>query len=461
MKKDGSQFLTLLVGSLIIFPAFCQAVAAENRWIEAEDARLVDGASGIADGEASGGYMVSLAKPGEAIRFKKQFPAGKLVIRYTSVETGTISVLVDDLPAVKVNVHPSGALTGTFLNAIADVTVAAGTSLTIKHQDDDVSINVDCIIIGTGDPGLPPDIWNLPPLKPADRPYPADWHYQAGQKYMDAHRIIRLLPENVSRNGSMLLNITQHGRGDLDPEVVRICRGVGAWLKINGEAIYSSRPFEISEEEDKTAYYTRNNGFLFAILPDWDGSPVVLKALHSGGATLGKVTKVEMLGPDTPLTFVQSDQGLSVTTRYSIKLFEGITDQSLAGACRVSRITHDQNWYNDDDQGATYPGWIRSCNRGAGDYNNDLTLCKTPGEVWSSTFTGTGVIIVAPKESGAGILEVRIDGQFRATADLSTDCPRMAQQIVCEVSGLNSGKHSVSLINHGPGPVPIDALVAL
>jgi hypothetical protein len=31
--------------------------------------------------------------------------------------------------------------------------------------------------------------------------------------------------------------------------------------------------------------------------------------------------------------------------------------------------------------------------------------------------------------------------------------------MVCEINGLTSGRHSVSLINRGPGPVAIDALV--
>jgi alpha-L-fucosidase len=56
----------------------------------------------------------------------------------------------------------------------------------------------------------------------------ADWHYRTGMKYLDAKTIIRLLMQNISRNGTMLLNITQHGRGDLDSEVVHICKDVGA-----------------------------------------------------------------------------------------------------------------------------------------------------------------------------------------------------------------------------------------
>lgn len=32
----------------------------------------------------------------------------------------------------------------------------------------------------------------------------------------------------------MLLNLTQHGRGKLDPEAIQIAKETGAWLKVNG-----------------------------------------------------------------------------------------------------------------------------------------------------------------------------------------------------------------------------------
>jgi hypothetical protein len=114
---------------------------------------------------------------------------------------------------------------------------------------------------------------------------------------------------------------------------------------------------------------------------------------------------------------------------------------------------------NDDDPGATYPGWIRRCNLGTGDFNNDLTTSETPGDVWSSSFTGGSVKVIAPKEPGAGKIEVQIDGQTRATADLSTTGARQAQQVVCEVTGLAPGKHTMAIVNRGPGPVAVDALI--
>jgi alpha-L-fucosidase len=286
-----------------------------------------------------------------------------------------------------------------------------------------------------------------------------DWHYRTGQRYIDAKSLVQSLMQNVSRNGTMLLNLTQHGRGDLDPQVIRIAKDIGAWLKVNGEAVYASRPFEVCQENNNAVCYTRNNGNVYAALLNWTNGPVTLKALRTGGATLGKVSKVELLGSDVPLTFVQDDQGLTVTPGGTAQPLPGISNQPLASVCRVLRITHDKGWINDDDQGATYVGWIRQCNLGTGDYNNDLTISERPGDVWSCPFTGTSVSVIAPKESGAGKIEIQIDGKTRATADLSTTGARQSEQTVCEVTGLSSGKHMIRIINRGPGPVAVDALI--
>ena len=100
-----------------------------------------------------------------------------------------------------------------------------------------------------------------------------DWHYRTGQRYMDAKSIVQSLMQNVSRNGTMLLNLTQHGRGDLDPQVIRIAKDIGAWLKVNGEAVYASRPFEVCQENANTVCYTRNNGNVYAALMNWTRRP--------------------------------------------------------------------------------------------------------------------------------------------------------------------------------------------
>jgi alpha-L-fucosidase len=772
--------LFLLAGSLVSITD----LVAEEHVFEAEAAQAIGGAFKVADATASGGCLVGLTKAGEGIRFAGLPAASKLAIRYASVGVGTISVAVDDQPARKVNVHSSGALTNSFLDAIIEVAIPVKATLAISLATNDIAVNIDRIVVGDGDLGLPPDIWNLPPLPVAAGPYSpdwkamsrlyqtpewwrdakfgawahwdpqsmpedgdwyargmyqegsqqyryhtnhfghpseygykdiahnwvidrwkpnelmnlyaemgaryfmamgvhhdnfdcwdskyqpwnsvhvgpkvdvvgtwekaarqgglhfgigfhnspprtwgqfmpvrytsdkrgpkqgvpydalqtildgkgkwwqgmdpvdlygpphnnrdpllspfanqfmwrvddaitkyhpdviyfdeaagdtlmdlgvhmglgflgprlvanfynksvqwnhgkmdvvinlkcvggrynsfknpemipvveralvksseadiepqimaysfqtettlADWHYRAGQRYMDAKTIIGLLMRNVSRNGTMLLNLTQRGRGDLDPQVIRVAKDIGAWLKVNAEAVYSSRPFEVCEENSNSVCYTRNNGNVYAALLNWSNGPITLKALRAGGATLGTISKVELLGSDVPLSFTQNDQGLTVTPSGPVEPLPGIANQSLASACRVLRITHDKGWFNDDDPGASYVGWIRRCNLGAGDFNNDLTISETPGDVWSSSFTGAAVSIIAPKEPGAGKFEIQIDGQTRATADLSTSGARQAQQTVCEITGLTPGKHAISIVNRGPGPVAVDALV--
>lgn len=285
----------------------------------------------------------------------------------------------------------------------------------------------------------------------------SEWHYLEGAQYMSASTVIQLLMENVSRNGSMLLNITQHGRGDLDEEAIRICKDVGAWLKVNGEAVYGSRPFETWG--DDSVYYTRNQGYVYATMINWKDAPIRFKALGSGGSTVGEISKVELLGSDLEMDFTQDREGLMIMPGGKAATLSAVNENLLANKIKVLRITHNKGWINDDDPGVSAPGWFRCCNLGANDFNNDLTVSETVGDVWSYSFTGNQIAVIAPKEPGAGKIEIQIDEQIFATIDLSTNGMRQAQQIVFEKNDLPSGEHTIKIINKGSGRVAVDALV--
>jgi hypothetical protein len=45
------------------------------------------------------------------------------------------------------------------------------------------------------------------------------------------------------------------------------------------------------------------------------------------------------------------------------------------------------------------------------------------------------------------------------TVDLSAPGTRQPQQLVSAVTGLTAGQHTISIINRGPGPVAVDAIV--
>jgi hypothetical protein len=138
-------FRICLTISWLLLATFPPAIAAAMRVFKPETAGLIGGASKVANGAVSGGYLIGLNKPGEGATFADLPAASKLVIRYASVEVGTISVAVTDQPTRKVNVHSSGALTNFFHNAIVDVAVPAGAMLTVRLATNGVAVNIDQI----------------------------------------------------------------------------------------------------------------------------------------------------------------------------------------------------------------------------------------------------------------------------------------------------------------------------
>ena len=69
-----------------------------------------------------------------------------------------------------------------------------------------------------------------------------DWSYMRNDSFKTVDELARELVDIVSKNGVLLLDIGPRPDGSIPPEPQAILRGVGAWLKVNGEAIYGTRP---------------------------------------------------------------------------------------------------------------------------------------------------------------------------------------------------------------------------
>lgn len=76
------------------------------------------------------------------------------------------------------------------------------------------------------------------------------WCIVQNPKYIPAGRIIQQLADVVSKNGSLLLNVGPCADGSFHPEAVKQLHRIGDWLRVNGEAIYATRPFAVSGEGD-------------------------------------------------------------------------------------------------------------------------------------------------------------------------------------------------------------------
>ena len=87
-----------------------------------------------------------------------------------------------------------------------------------------------------------------------------DWHYKLGANYKTPKKVIDLLVDIVSKNGNLLLNIPLPASGMPDPEELRILEAITQWTSINGEAIYSTRPWKIHGEGPSTKVVIKPNG---------------------------------------------------------------------------------------------------------------------------------------------------------------------------------------------------------
>src|SRR6516162_8792978 len=69
------------------------------------------------------------------------------------------------------------------------------------------------------------------------------WGYIENDNFKPAEAIIEQLADVVSKNGNLLVNIGPRSDGTIPEQTQATLREVGAWLKINGEAIYGTRPW--------------------------------------------------------------------------------------------------------------------------------------------------------------------------------------------------------------------------
>lgn len=54
--------------------------------------------------------------------------------------------------------------------------------------------------------------------------------------------MIKMLVDVVSKNGNLLLSVPLRGNGSLDDKEMKVLEGIAAWMDVNGESIYGTRP---------------------------------------------------------------------------------------------------------------------------------------------------------------------------------------------------------------------------
>lgn len=167
-----------------------------------------------------------------------------------------------------------------------------------------------------------------------------DWHYNTStydnNRYKSAANVVKLLVDVVSKNGNLLLSVPLRADGTFDEKEEAILHEFGAWMNINKESIYDTRPWvkfgegPIAESSiqltaqgfNEGSYgranadeirFTQTKKHIYATALAWpkDGK-VVVKSLALGNPDAPKkISKVELLGYGA-VKFTRNAEGLVI-----------------------------------------------------------------------------------------------------------------------------------------------------
>ena len=145
--------------------------------------------------------------------------------------------------------------------------------------------------------------------------------------WVSAKDVVSRLVEIVSKGGNYLLNVGPTPEGLIPQPCIERLQEVGAWMDVNGEAIYGTSPWRLTHEgqarkgsqasKDGEASvpicFTAKGNSVYVICLAWPEQQVVVKALGKQGLPGKSIAAVCMLGSKDAVGWRQSDAGLTLT----------------------------------------------------------------------------------------------------------------------------------------------------
>lgn len=158
------------------------------------------------------------------------------------------------------------------------------------------------------------------PTHPMDDPWETcmtmgdSWSYVPHDHYKSATKLIQLLVKIVSRGGNFLLNIGPSPEGDFDDTAYARLKEIGAWIKINGEGIYNSRPVFPWSSGNVYLTQARDGSATYAFLLGDDENPEITlpASITIDGFKAKPNSRITILGRKERLKWHEQDKKLVI-----------------------------------------------------------------------------------------------------------------------------------------------------
>jgi alpha-L-fucosidase len=156
------------------------------------------------------------------------------------------------------------------------------------------------------------------------------WSYIRDDDFRTVASVVHDLVDIVSKNGNLLLNVGPRADGVIPEEPTAILRGLGAWLKINGEAIYGTRNWRVYgegptsvpttqfREQDyqpltaEDVRFTTKDDAIYAICLGWPENSLRIETLGEASTPDVKIASVSLLGSEEPIAWTRQADALTI-----------------------------------------------------------------------------------------------------------------------------------------------------
>jgi alpha-L-fucosidase len=124
---------------------------------------------------------------------------------------------------------------------------------------------------------------------------------------LSVEALLDLLVDTVSQGGNLLLMVNLTGPGAAPEMYATRLKAIGAWLKVNGEAIYGTRRYAAPGEGDIRFTRSKDGRCVYAISLKWPRSGLRLTSVHAAEGSA-----IRLLGSAESLPWREQDGALLI-----------------------------------------------------------------------------------------------------------------------------------------------------